>query len=121
MNKKYSNEKLHFLYLSNFVPEKGAHLILDALRHIKKDNHHLFKLTLVGKFTDFKYKEQLLNKIKEHKNLEIDLHEGIYGDNKSIILNNCDIFILPTYFKNECFPLSILEAMSAESAIISTN
>ena len=33
---KYSNEKLHFLYLSNFVPEKGTHLILDALRHIKK-------------------------------------------------------------------------------------
>ena len=113
--------KINFLYLSNFVPEKGAHTLIDSLKYIPSEYHDMFNLTLAGKFTDQEYKNIILKKIDNNSSIEINLHEGLYEDDKKNALNKCDVFVLPTYFKNECFPLSILEAMSANSAIISTN
>lgn len=34
---------------------------------------------------------------------------------------DADIFIFPTYYHNECFPLVILEAMEQGLSVISTN
>lgn len=119
--KRNDKTKTKFLFLSNFVPEKGAHIILDAIQHIPIDFHDQFELTMCGKFTDSIYRDSIINKIKSIDTLDIKLHEGVYGNKKDEILNSCDVFILPTFFKNECFPLSIIEAMSANSAIISTN
>ena len=40
---------------------------------------------------------------------------------KNAVYNNSNIFVFPTYYDRECFPLSILEAMSFGLPIISTN
>ena len=34
-----------------------------------------------------------------------------YGEEKERILGDADIFVFPTYYSNECFPLVLLEAM----------
>lgn len=34
-----------------------------------------------------------------------------YGSDKDAFLDNSDIFVFPTYYPNECFPLVLLEAM----------
>lgn len=34
-----------------------------------------------------------------------------YGSDKDAFLDNADIFVFPTYYPNECFPLVLLEAM----------
>ena len=34
---------------------------------------------------------------------------------------NADIFVFPTYYSNECFPLVLLEAMQHGVACVSTN
>ena len=44
-----------------------------------------------------------------------------FGAQKSAILQHADIFVFPTYYPNECFPLVLLEAMQQHLPIISTH
>lgn len=44
---------------------------------------------------------------------------AIYGQDKKELLQEADIFVLPTL--NDCFPLVLLEAMEHGKACISTN
>ena len=44
-----------------------------------------------------------------------------YDQDKFKIFHKSDIFILPTYYHNECFPLVVLEAMQFGLPIISSN
>ena len=43
-----------------------------------------------------------------------------YGLDKDAFLRNADIFVFPTYYPNECFPLVLLEAMQQGLPCIST-
>ena len=44
-----------------------------------------------------------------------------YGDDKAKCFNQSDVFVFPTFYHNECFPLVLLEAMQYGLACISTN
>ena len=44
-----------------------------------------------------------------------------YGGEKDMFWKDADIFVFPTYYHNECFPLVILEAMEQGVPVISTN
>ena len=44
-----------------------------------------------------------------------------YGGEKDVFWKDADIFVFPTYYHNECFPLVILEAMEQGLPVISTN
>ena len=44
-----------------------------------------------------------------------------YGSEKDVFWKDADIFVFPTYYHNECFPLVILEAMEQGLSVISTN
>ena len=47
-------------------------------------------------------------------------HGRKYGKDKEAFLNGADIFVFPTFYHNECFPLVLLEAMEHGVACIST-
>ncbi len=44
-----------------------------------------------------------------------------YGVEKDALFRNTDIFVFPTFYHNECFPLVLLEAMQYGLACISTS
>lgn len=44
-----------------------------------------------------------------------------YGDDKEVFWRYADIFVFPTFYHNECFPLVILEAMMYGLPVISTD
>lgn len=44
----------------------------------------------------------------------------IYGEDKNKLIASADMFVFPTYYDNECFPLVQLEAMQQVVPIIST-
>jgi glycosyltransferase involved in cell wall biosynthesis len=43
-----------------------------------------------------------------------------YGEEKWEVLRRADVFIFPTFYRNEAFPVSILEAMQFSLPVIST-
>ena len=47
-------------------------------------------------------------------------HGAKYGSEKDSFFERADVFVFPTYYHNECFPLVILEAMQQGLACIST-
>lgn len=118
---KETIKDIDIIYFSNIIKEKGIFDLLRAINEVKKEYNYL-KIVICGKFLDFETKyefERMINDLNISSN--ITFYEGLYGEEKQQILNRSKIFVLPTYYANECFPLSILEAMSAHSLVITTN
>ncbi len=44
-----------------------------------------------------------------------------YGKEKETYFENADIFVFPTFYNNECFPLVLLEAMQYKLPIATTD
>jgi glycosyltransferase involved in cell wall biosynthesis len=107
------------LYLSNYVRNKGVLDLVDALELVSR-THDRFLVNLVGKPVDIGM-DFLQNYIREKGLAEkVRVCGPRYGGDKTGLLENADIFILPTYYDNEAFPLSILEAMKHSLPVIST-
>jgi glycosyltransferase involved in cell wall biosynthesis len=119
-NNNQQKENLKILYLSNLVITKGVLDLVEAIALIPDLNIE-YQVDIVGNSGDISIEE--LKTIIEDKGIsaKIKVLGPKYGNEKWDILQNSDIFVLPTYFKNECFPLVLLEAMQANNAIISTN
>ena len=108
------------LFLSNMMEEKGVWDLLDACCQLKKRELD-FECHFIGAWSDVKegnFKEKV-------RNLELEklvyAHGKKYGEDKNTYFYNSDIFVFPTYYHNECFPLVLLEAMQFSLAVVSTN
>jgi glycosyltransferase involved in cell wall biosynthesis len=114
------NEVPKLLFLSNLIESKGVFVLLEALR-ILKDNGIVFHCNFVGGAGDISSK-QLNQKINDLNLQEYVTYLGKkYGDDKYEIFQSSDIFVFPTFYHNECFPLVLLEAMMFGLPIISTS
>ena len=107
------------LFLSNMMVEKGVFVLLEACR-LLKDKGALFECHFVGDWLDMS-KSDFQNRVTQYGlNDFVYAHGKKYNEEKEYFLNSSDIFVLPTYYHNECFPLVLLEAMKHELPIIST-
>lgn len=114
-------EKITFLYLSNLVRSKGADILIRAAALIPDDMQGRFDVKIVGRPSDDSYFTELKKLIDDAVHKNVFFLGPKYGKDKISELCSSDVFVLPTKFKNECFPLTILEAMSAKLAVISTH
>jgi len=107
------------LYLSNMQESKGSYLLLQAAQ-LLRDKGLDFHIDFVGKWhNDNKFKEKWLKFYKDNNLNEcITYHGPRYNDEKHVFFKEARIFALPT--NNDCFPISILEAMSYGASIVST-
>jgi len=115
-----NNRPLKLLYFSNMLLEKGVADFLKAL-HLLKARDLNFYAIFAGawsqNFTEVKFK-QLVSRYDIDKNIE---YLGpAYNEEKEKIFQSASIFVFPTKYKNECFPLVLLEAMSFGIPSIST-
>lgn len=108
-----------FLFLSNMIESKGVYTLLQACAILKKKNIP-FKCNFIGQWSDIR-EEVFFQKVKE-----LDITEAVtalgakYGDEKRKYFQSADAFVFPTYFRSECFPLVLLEAMENALPCIST-
>ncbi|MFT6916066.1 MAG: glycosyltransferase involved in cell wall biosynthesis [Motiliproteus sp.] len=109
-----------FLYLSNLEPTKGADTLIEAINLLGATYEGKFKVKIVGKITNVQYNNNLIKLVDERLNKSIEFVGPLYGIDKHKVFLDSDVFVLPTRFRNECFPLSILEAMSYGLPVIST-
>lgn len=116
----YQDRAPNILFLSNYITDKGILTLIDALK-ILKEMRIPFKARLVGAPGD------LSTEVLETIVKRVDLSEDVcitgpkYGDDKAKEFLLSDIFVFPTHYANEAFPLVNLEAMSYGKPIISTN
>jgi len=120
---------IHLLYLSNIMKTKGIIELLKAYSalHEKYSSLHL---DIAGHFVgDRSCNKKSIERLfwKHFSEIEkkfpgsISYRGVVHGMEKRKLLEVTDIFILPTYYSSEAFPVSIIEAMRAGNVIISTN
>ena len=115
------NDIPHLLFLSNLIESKGVLVLLDALQRLKEKGY-----STVCDFVGGETKEISVHRFVDEVNrrgLErfVVFHGPKYGHEKHLFLENADIFLFPTYYYNECFPLVLLEAMQFGLPVISTD
>lgn len=114
---KVINPYVEILFLSNLIESKGVYVLLDALK-ILKDKGLKLQCSYVGGEGDIS-KSELQQRISNSGLEEMVFFKGKrYGEEKEIVFNDADIFVLPTF--KDCFPLVLLEAMQHAVPIIST-
>jgi glycosyltransferase involved in cell wall biosynthesis len=128
LRKVKRDNTVKLLYLSNLMESKGIILLLEACGCLFQIYPNL-SLNIAGTFIadEFSTQEQikkrfenLYNSLKKKYSTQIDYKGIVSGNAKKELLWDSDIFILPTYYPPEAFPLSIIEAMRAGNCIIST-
>ena len=114
-----NNEIPHLLFLSNLIPSKGVYVLLDACK-ILKDKGYKFICDFVGGESKEITREGFENAAKERGISKYVVYHGPkYGEEKVVFFSNADIFVQPTL--NDCFPLTLLEAMQYQLPIVSTS
>jgi glycosyltransferase involved in cell wall biosynthesis len=109
--------KTTFIYLSNLRKDKGILVFLEAIRLLKPFENK-FRVIVAGPSADVSL-EDVKSYIKTHNIDNTNVVGPVYGKEKFSYLKMSDVFVLPS--KNECFPLTILEAYQSGLAVISTN
>ena len=114
-----NTSNVNLLFLSNLIESKGVYVLLEACRCLAAKQLP-FTCTFVGGEGDITA-EDVANKIKK---LKLENHVQylgkLYGEHKTKVFASSDVFVLPTFYPNECFPLVLLEAMQNSMPIIST-
>ncbi|MDO1513695.1 glycosyltransferase [Maribacter confluentis] len=112
-------EVIHLLFLSNLIKSKGVFTVLEACKLLKAKGLK-FDCTFIGGEGDIdksNFNKELIRLGIE----DIVKYEGKkYGEEKEQAFSKADIFVFPTFYHNECFPLVLLEAMQYSLPIIST-
>lgn len=120
IKRNYNNKRsLNFLFLSNMIESKGVYILLEACSVLRKKGKE-FKCHFVGAWKDIKEEEFYeMTRILEIEDLVL-YHGSRYGDEKNEFWKLADIFVFPTFYKQECFPLVLIEAMQYSLPIVST-
>lgn len=117
---KYNGEeKINILYLSNMIKSKGYFEILKLAR---KNIHVKVHFHFAGGWQNVEDEKEFLMYIKKN-NLSniVTFHGFLNGEEKQSLFKKSHLFLFPTRYKNEAFPLSILEAFSYGIPTISTD
>lgn len=108
------------LFLSNLIESKGVICLLDACK-ILKDQGCEFICNLVGGETEEINIERINKEINNRGLGSYVFYKGrAYGLEKERYYNNADIFVFPTYYAQECFPVVLLEAMQHKLPCVSS-
>lgn len=116
-NKNFAN--VNVLYLSNMIKSKGYFEVLKLANNLKLQKYHFH---FAGGWQSKHDKEEFFEYVKEN-NLEetVSFHGFVNGEQKKELFETASVFIFPTRYPNEAFPLSILEAFSYGLPVISTD
>ena len=114
-----NKSSIKIVFLSNLIESKGVFVLLDACSLLQQKNID-FECDFIGAEGDITISQFNKKIIQQQLNSKVHYLGKKYGKEKNEILEKADIFAFPTYYSNECFPLVLLEAMSAGLPVVST-
>ena len=108
------------LFLSNLIVSKGVIVLLDALKMLD-ERGIAFKCNVVGGETDELDAARFADEIAKRQLMDKVFFVGKkYGNEKNVYFENADVFVFPTFYYNEAFPLVNIEAMEYKLPIVTT-
>ena len=115
--KKFND--LNILYLSNMIKSKGYFEVLKLAKSNKEKNYNFH---FAGGWQNSEDEKEFLEYIKFNSLEEVvTFHGFVNGKQKKELFEGTSLFIFPTRYDNEAFPLSILEAFSYGLPVLSTD
>ena len=115
------NAVRRLLFLSNLHEEKGVLVLLDALK-ILKDRNYSFVCDFVGGESVEINAARFDNEVKLRGLMsQVVYHGKKYGKDKAAFFDQANIFVFPTFYCYEAFPLVNLEAMEYKLPIVTTD
>ena len=112
-------KSVNILYLSNMIKSKGYFEVLKLASSLKTKNYHFH---FAGGWQTDEDEREFFTYIEDNQ-LEsiVTFHGFVNGKQKRELFMNASLFIFPTRYENEAFPLSILEAFSYGLPVVSTD
>lgn len=121
MNRRKRDHCFTILYLSNLIEAKGFTELVQATMDLLR-KHANIQLLLAGQIYDHQLFKKLMSEVSVSKMNERIRYLGtVTGTSKKQLLLDADVMVLPTRYKIEGQPISIIEGMAAGLPIISTN
>jgi glycosyltransferase involved in cell wall biosynthesis len=126
------DESINLIFLSNLIESKGYLDVLEATEILVNRLKYNIQIDFCGEFIQYD-DAQRFKKVEdarnfffgfiERNNLSQNVHyQGVVnGEKKEELLQNAHFFILPTNYKNEGQPISIIEAMANRCVVLTTN
>lgn len=118
------HHEVRLVYLSNVMYSKGIFELIHAF-DVLSQQHDFVRLSIAGDFMGDSHmsrrdvEARFCSEI--HGKSNISYLGLVKGEDKAELLQGSDIFVLPTYYRSEAIPLSIIEAMACGNAIVSTS
>lgn len=122
------DKELQLVYFSNLMKSKGILEFLEASLFLL-DKHPFLKVKIAGAplsdhimtsdaiYLAFQTKYK---KLREIFGQRIEYRGSVKGKDKLDLLSSSSIFVLPTNYPTEAFPISIIESMRSGNAIVAT-
>ncbi|MBF0239363.1 MAG: glycosyltransferase family 4 protein [SAR324 cluster bacterium] len=120
-SEKTTHTTFRILFLASLMESKGVFTLIKGVHLLIQDGHTNIELWIAGSIWKQSFQDTLLNYVKSHQLEKKILFLGpVYNEDKTNAFYNSDIYVLPTDYPQECFPLVILEAMQCGLPVIST-
>lgn len=120
-NERSARDGIRVLYLSNMIRSKGY---LDALESIRilRERGVRVNAQFAGAWQRQRDRADFESRVAQNGLADVVDHVGPVQDRKQVkaLYARNDVLMLPTYYRNEAQPLSILEALNAGVPVIST-
>ncbi len=114
-----SNLKISFM--SNLMEDKGIVEFIESMIFLREENDSKIEVFIAGAIIE-NSSDRLKKALKRASEKSyINFLGLVQGKEKWTLLSETDIFILPTYYKTEALPLSLIEAMKFGCLCISSN
>lgn len=112
---------VRILFLSNMVPEKGFLVLIEALS-LLRDRNVSVRADFAGAWMSPDAATAFAAEVRRRGLADRVVHHGpAYGDDKAALFRASDIFALPTFYRFECFPGVLLEAMAYGLPVVTTD
>ena len=133
LQKQQQEHPLRLLYLSNLIETKGYLYFVEAVQHLVGRVQRPVEAILCGqlitmsdnsRFASQEAAESWINgqieQINRSQFVRLTWVKGAYGAEKEQLMRQAHIFVLPSYYKTEAQPISILEALASGCAVITS-
>lgn len=127
-----NQEPINLIFLSNLIESKGYLTVLEATEILINRLGYNIKTNFCGEFIQYGDAQKFI-KVEDAKayffdfiernNLKQNVHyQGIIGEKvKQKLLKEAHFFVLPTQYKNEGQPISIIEALANRCVVLTTD